>query len=252
MNRRGGGPSAALAALFLVALVGAGALLLPRLAGDGAETSTTTSSPSMGLDVEIPTAPASSAPLTTATTSAPGQDEGPPVVLRGDGLGAVRFGAGVDEVVAALTLRWGPPDADSGWVGAQNSPFGVCPGNQVRAVDWRTFSVRFSDGPTPWGPAGRRHFFTWSYRADGDYDNPRPDAGGNRPPLQTEAGVSVGATVAGLQRAYGERLELFDEPEAGGPFFGVQTPNGGINGGVTSVDLAGVVRYIVGGGGCGE
>ena len=172
------------------------------------------------------------------------------MVLRGDGIGAFIFGAAPDPVIAGLTLRWGPPDGDSGWIAAASSPYGACPGTVVRDVNWRGFSVLFSDGATPRGRAGTRHFFTWVYQVD-DPAHPAPDRGGNRPPLKTPAGVSVGATVQVFQAAYGEALELFDEPP-GGPQFGVQTAEGGLFGSVTSLEPAGVVRSIVSGGGCGE
>ena len=172
------------------------------------------------------------------------------MVLQGDGLGAIAFGAPADEVIAGLTLRWGPPDTDSGWVDAATSPFGACPGNKVRAVGWGGFSVLLSDGPTPHGPAGRRHFFTWEYQVP-DPAHPGPDPGGNRPVLRTAKGISVGATVASLQRAYGDKLELFDEPP-GGPRFGVALPDGSIFGSVTATRPDGLVVTIVSGGGCGE
>ena len=62
--------------------------------GDTAQPPSTTTLASTGIDTEVPTAPpeteppTTQAPATTATT----EDEGPPVVLRGDGLGAHRFG----------------------------------------------------------------------------------------------------------------------------------------------------------------
>ncbi len=215
--------------------------------------------PAVAVDTETPTPSPNTEPPrveTTATTPTTDPitedtDEGPAVVLRGDGLGAERFGAPVDRVIAGLTLRWGPPDTDTGWEPAHNSQFGVCPGGEARAVGWTGFSVLFSDGPTPHGPAGRRHFFSWYYEV-ADPNAPRPDPGGNRPPLRTQAGISVGATVADLQRAYGDKLELFDAEEAGGPFFGVSTPEGTLSGRVTRVDPTGVVREISAGGGCGE
>jgi hypothetical protein len=241
-------------ARILVPLV---AVLVLAGACDGdvpsARPASSTTEASAGLDTEVPTAPPETQPPTTeaapATTTT--EDEGPPVVLRGDGLGAVRFGDDPDQVLAGLTLRWAPPDTDSGWVPAPNSPFGVCPGNEVRVVEWRGFRVYFSDGPTPFGPAGRRHFFTWQYLA-ADFDAPRPDPGGNRPPLRTVEGITVASSVADLQRAYGDRLELFDNEEGGGPSFGVQTADGGLFGFVTSVDPGGLVRSITGGGGCGD
>jgi len=219
-------------------------------ATQGAKESTT--EPSAGLDrqptggpAEAPTTPAK--PTSSATTAP--ADEGPAVVLKGDGIGAFLFGADPDQVLAGLTLRWGPPDGDSGWVAAASSPYGPCPGTVVRGVNWRGFTVLFSDGATPRGPAGTRHFFTWEYQVD-DPAHPAPDKGGSRPPLKTAGGVSVGATVKALQAAYGDRLELFDE-EPDGPQFGVQTSEGGLFGSVTSLDPGGVVRTIVSGGGCG-
>ncbi len=79
-------------------------------------------------------------------TTVPADDEGPPVILKGDGIGAFLFGADPDQVLAGLTLRWGPPDGDSGWITARTSPYGPCPGSVVRGVDWRGFTVLFSDG----------------------------------------------------------------------------------------------------------
>jgi hypothetical protein len=246
---------ALVAALVLLGAIAGGTFLLLRLAGPQQSRSAVspTTEPSVGLDVEPPSAPASSPasalPRTTVTPAGPA-NEGPPVVLQGDGLGAIAFGAPADEVIAGLTLRWGPPDTDSGWVDAASSPFGACPGNQVRAVGWGGFSVLFSDGPTPHGPAGRRHFFTWEYQVP-DTAHPGPDPGGNRPVLRTAKGVSVGATVASLQRAYSDKLELFDEPP-GGPRFGVALPDGSIYGSVTTTMPDGLVVTIVSGGGCGE
>jgi hypothetical protein len=210
-----------------------------------------TTVPSAGLDRQ-PTGGPVAAPATPATsvTTAPATDEGPPVILKGNGIGAFLFGADPDQVLAGLTLRWGPPDGDSGWIAARSSPYGPCPGTVVRGVNWRGFTVLFSDGATPRGPAGTRHFFTWEYQVD-DPAHPAPDRGGNRPPLKTAGGVSVGATVKVLQVAYGDRLELFDEPPDG-PQFGVQTSEGGLYGSLTGLDASGIVRSIVSGGGCGD
>jgi hypothetical protein len=244
-----------LAALLLIAGVAGAAVALLRAAdrrdadrmADQARQATTV--PSAGVDRvpnDGPSPTATTAPATTTTEA----DEGPAVVLRGDGIGAFRFAAAPDEVMAGLTLRWGPPDADTGWIGASDSPYGVCPGTVIRGVEWRGFTVLFSDGATPWGPAGTRHFFTWEYHVS-DPVRPAPDPGGNRPPLETAEGASVGMTVEGLQRAYGGALELFDEAPRG-PQFGVQTSEGGLFGSVTSLDPGGIVRSIVSGGGCGE
>jgi hypothetical protein len=209
--------------------------------GPASRAASSTTGASAGIDTQLPTLPPETQPPPVTTTTT--EDEGPPVVLRGDGLGAVPFGKDVDQVLAALTLRWAPPNTDSRWMPAPGSPFGVCPGNEVRVVEWQGFRVYFSDGPTPFGPAGRRHFFTWVYLSE---------PGGNRPRLSTAEGVTIASSVADLQRAYGDRLELFDSEGGGGPSFGVQTENGGLFGFVTSVDPGGLVRSITGGGGCGE
>jgi hypothetical protein len=209
-----------------------------------------TTVPSAGFDRQ-PTGGTTAGPAPSTTTTAPPDDEeGPPVVLRGDGIGAFRFGDNPDQVIAGLTLRWAPPDGDSGWTLARSSPYGACPGTVVRGVSWRGFTVLFSDGATPRGPAGIRHFFTWQYQVD-DLSQPAPDPGAHRPALRTAGGVSVGVTVRALQSAYGDRLELFDEPPDG-PQFGVQTSEGGIYGSLTGLDPGGIVRTIVSGGGCGE
>ena len=244
---------ALLAALLLIVGFGGGALALLHVAdrqdkersAQPARESTTV--PSAGFDREPAPPPPATTPTTAATTTT--ADEGPAVVLKGDGIGAFVLGAAPDPVLAGLTLRWGPPDGDTGWVAPGSTPYGACPGTAFRAVNWRGFAVLFSDGATPRGQAGVRHFFTWEYQVD-DPAHPAPDKGGNRPALKTANGVSVGVTVATLQRAYGSALELFDEPP-GGPPFGVETPEGALYGALTRLDAGGIVKTIVGGGGCG-
>jgi hypothetical protein len=242
------------AALVLMAAFGGGAAALIRVAdrqnkaraAQQAKESTTV--PSADLDrrpagAPPPAPPTAAAPTTTTT------DEGPPIVLKGDGLGVFLFGADPNQVIVGLTLRWGPPDGDTGWVPPGSTRYGPCPGTVVRAVNWRGFAVLFSDGATPRGQAGVRHFFTWEYQVD-DPAHPGPDPGGNRPPLKAANGVTVGVTVATLQRAYGNALELFDEPP-GGPQFGVVTPDGDLYGSLTDLTATGIVKSIVSGGGCG-
>src|SRR5439155_1099202 len=102
--------------------------------------------------------------------------------------------------------------------------YGSCPGDVARAVNWRGFAVLFSDGATPRGPAGVRHFVTWEYQVD-DPAHPAPDKGGNRPALKTANGVSAGVTVATLQkppgrpphpvRAFRRAARLLPEPPPG-------------------------------------
>jgi hypothetical protein len=248
-------PAALLAALGLIVVFGGGAVVLIHVADrqnaqrTAAQAREATTVPSADLGRQPigapPPAPATTAgPVTTTTNS-----EGPPIVLKGDGIGAFVFGADPDQVIAGLTLRWGPPDGDTGWVAPGSTPYGACPGTVVRAVSWRGFAVLFSDGATPRGQAGVRHFFTWEYQVD-DPARPAPDRGGNRPPLKAANGVTVGVTVATLQQAYGNALELFNDPP-GGPQFGVVTPDGDLFGALTDLTANGIVKTIVSGGGCG-
>ena len=118
------------------------------------------------------------------------EDEGPAVVLSSDGIGAFAFGAESDPVIAGLTLRWGPPDDDTGWVSAGSSPFGACPGTVVRAVNWKGLKVLFSDGGTPWGAAGRHHLFRWEYRPDDP--PPGPEVGIDPATVQATGSPLVG------------------------------------------------------------
>jgi hypothetical protein len=243
--------------LLIVGTAGAAVALIRvadrhRAERAAAQAQESTTVPSAGFDRQPNGGLAPGAGATAPTTARPAPPttggEGAPVVLEGDGVGAFIFGADPDQVIAGLTLRWGPPDGDSGWLAAPTSPYGPCPGNVVRGVNWRGFTVLFSDGATPRGQAGTRHFFTWEYQVENPA-RPAPDKGGNRPPLKTVKGISVGATVRALQAAYGPPLELFDQPPDG-PQFGVETPEGALYGSVTSLDPGGIVRSIVSGGGC--
>ena len=233
-------------------MVGLGALA--SAACDNEDGSTAPTSPPAVIETVPPDAPAGPDPPPSAPVTAPPEDEGPPVVLREDGLADnVRFGTRPDPIIVGLTLRWGPPEVDSGWLPADSpgQPYGQdCPGTQVRSVSWGRFYALFTDGPSPHGPAGQHHFFSWVYLADNPPD-PRPDPGGNRPRLTTATGISVGSTVAELQAAYGDKLNLYDETTeeglaTGGPGFAAA----GMFGSRTGLDPAGRVSRIVGGGGC--
>ncbi|NND02396.1 MAG: hypothetical protein HKN91_06365, partial [Acidimicrobiia bacterium] len=67
--------------------------------------------------------------------------EGPhgPFRLKANGIGQINFGTATDFALVELALMGDPelegaPDEDSGWVDAGNSPWGVCPNDQVRMV----------------------------------------------------------------------------------------------------------------------
>jgi len=107
------------------------------------------------------------------------------------------------------TLRWGPPDGDSGWVALR--PPTAPARDVVRGVNWRGSLVLFSTVPTH--EAGRtRHFFTWEYQVD-DPAHPPPTRGGTGRRSKRRRRV-VGATVK-ASSAYGDRLELFYEAPDG-------------------------------------
>lgn len=184
----------------------------------------------------------STGPSRTRTTPAPGAR--PRVELTFEGIENMRFGASVDVVVDAMRVKLGRPDEDSGWIDAF-SPFGTCPGSQVRGVRWKRMRLLFSDGPTDAAEQGVRHFFAYDVIADLD---PRPlDA-------RTSEGIGLGSTLADVRAAYGAAaVEVDDSPETG--------PGGRVNGpgkawlglGLTAASDTGRVRSIAAGApSCGE
>ena len=235
------------------------AAVLLLAAACSSDTSSRALAPTTGVTSTL----SSSADASTTSViglSAPSVEEDAEIVLRHDGLGAVPLGVPVDEALAELERRWGPPDADVLWEHEGGSPFGVCPA-PGRGVTWRHFSVLFSTAIyTNTGPADGRtadlRFFAWVYTA-GRYDLPvTADAGGRRPRLATEKGASIASTVADLRRLYGADLGLSpdDDPAAGGPHWWI-APQGwprGLGGSVTTIRPEGRVRSMTGGAPCGE
>jgi hypothetical protein len=177
-------------------------------------------------------------PTTTTTT-----DPFAEVTLEPDGLGPVGFGATFEETVSALAPFLGEADADTDWIDSF-SPFGTCPGSEIRVVRWQSLEVFFTDGATDWGPEGRRHFFTYSQSAllGDDVDVL---------PLRTPEGVGVGSTVADVAAIYGEDA-VGDDPVFG-PYLLVDFPGAGILRGVLSgTSPNDTVLAVSGGEGCGE
>lgn len=170
------------------------------------------------------------------------------VVLGPRGLKAVSFGATPSEAVEALRAHLGAPDEDTGWVDAHTSPFGVCPGDEVRGVRWATLFVLFTDGDTSWtsGSTTTRHFFGFSdNEAHGD------GAVGEPHPLRTSQGIGRGSTVAELRSTYGAGVRIESE-ELGDFYFIEQGPDAPLYGGLTGTGDDDEVVAVLGGDPCGE
>lgn len=198
-------------------------------------------------ETEVATPSASAEPSAEPSASASGEAR---VVLDEGGLGIASFGDTPEDVIAALDGRYGSPTEDSGWVGPGS--FGVCPGTETRGVRYGQLLVRMSDGPTDYGPAGRRHLFSYVVRAQ----NPEDPAAEYGDGPQTAGGIGVGSTVADLRAAFGDGLEIREGEEAYGPNF-VLTSEGTVQefpfrGSLTDTTDAGLVTTIGAGQGCGE
>lgn len=140
------------------------------------EDSTTTSSSSS-------TVPTSSAPPSSTTTAVPGTSG---LALTRAGVGPLAFGVEPELAVEFLRGVLGPPTADSGW-GPASSPFGSCPGSEVRGVSFGPLTVLFGD------PDGRREFYAWTYDEREAVDTFH---------LATGSGIGLGATMAEVTSAH--------------------------------------------------
>lgn len=193
---------------------------------DGAPTTTT------GLAGPTTTAADTSttAPRATTPTSPAAHD----LVLRGDGLGLVELGADPEDVVTALVAALGDPSADSGWRPAGSSPYGTCPGTEVRGVEWGHLVLLFTDGTTAHGSG--LHLFAWRIT-------------GSPPALGTATGFGYQATAADAEELYPGAVEVVppDEPFPG--FLRVSAEGGTIT---AYLDEADVVTNLEAGAACGE
>jgi len=148
----------------------------------------------LGSCSESAQAPTSSESAGTASQTV-SQDAGEALVLRGDGLGPVRFGALVEEALPQLIDILGPPEQDSterGWM-----PGGLGGKNTtVRALGWDGLWVAFTDWPY-FRDDGAMHLASWHIVES--------DAG---PSLKTAEGIRVGSTLGKLRTAFGENLKV--------------------------------------------
>jgi hypothetical protein len=187
--------------------------------------------------------PATEAPVTTevtttteaatTTTAAPGES----ISLRGDGIGTTFFGAESDGVLAYVESVLGPPTGDTGWVTAFDSPFGVCPGSQVRGVRWYDLVLLFSDVSDV--SSSGQHLFHFQY---GGTDGPTQPAG-----ITTASGLGIGDSVTRVRELYPDAQVIDDE--LFGPTF---ITGDGMSGYLSSAADDGTVGIISGGQACGE
>jgi hypothetical protein len=181
-----------------------------------------------------PTTTSSGAPpATVTTTSAPAGSAGA-VELKPDGIGDLAFGAGEAEARAALTRAFGPPTFD------ETLPAESCSTGATRRVSWSDLVVLL--GP---GDGGGLTMVGWTY------GTPDPPAS---PALTTAEGIGVGATVAELRSAYGDRVEVAEDEAAGVVRFSAQgsryqLPLSGV---LSGPGDTGTVRAIYAGSYCGE
>ena len=190
---------------------------------------------------------------TTSTTVAP-----LPILLAADGLGALPFGTGMDQAIAAITATLGPPDH----VGAWKAPFceSAPPSGGGRMLMWGELSVRFSDGGTLVGNR-REHVgeaVLWGYTYGGSAFDPaalRTIAPRRSVSLRTPSGATIGSTGTDLDRIYGTRATFYssDPSQFPGPRYIITTAGGDrLYIQLDSDSRRGRVTMISAGGGCGE
>jgi hypothetical protein len=243
---------------------GARALLVLALVTVAAACSESTSSPTTSVTVELPAVTTSTtttttmpptttaAPTTTttttttttepeATTTEPVTTEPPVVrelVLRPGGIGAASFGAEPDGVIDYLGSFLGAPTSDSGWT--EPDEFALCPGTEVRRVEWGVLRIGFGDVST--FATDRRHVYSWQYGLDGQI-------GGEPQGLRTENGPGLGTSVADLVAAYPDVALYEGDEELFPPGFELDD---GFFGFLTGLADDDVVTEMFGGYFCGE
>jgi hypothetical protein len=184
-------------------------------------------------------------PTTTAaptTTTIPAPTTEPllvrELVLSPDGLGAASFGAEPEGVIEYVASFLGAPTGDTGWI--DPFTFAICPGTEVRRVEWGVMSLLFSDDSTV--SSGRRHFFAWEYGLDGQIgDEPQG--------LRTAGGTTLGSRVVDLRAEYPGVFVNEGEEGLFSANFYVSDNFRGLLTGTTDDD---VVTVMFGGFGCGE
>jgi hypothetical protein len=197
-----------------------------------AATTTTTTEPPATTTTEPPATTTTEPPATTTTE--------PPIVFGFfmDGLGVAEFGDSPANVISALTVLFGDPSRDTGWV---DEP--ICPGPMTRVVGFGVelfdFDVYFTTGGL-FAPAGTEHFHGYNYNGATAVPVSPPD-------------LTVGTKISELEALY-PSVEFLPSPFFAGEFeFHVDGPgNEGLNGQVSGTNPGDVVLTVKGGVGCGE
>ena len=192
-----------------------------------------------------PPAPAATSPAApTSAAPTPGTVPATPaVVLDPDGIGVAKFGDDADPVISALTAALGPPNRDTGYA----SPFGeygVCPGDSVRGIIWKDFTVLFAQGSTPLRSDGKPHLLGFSYGTTGS-----PTAA--QPKLTTSKGIGLGSTLAEVRKAYGP-VETYDDEISQSTGFTIGEPPRQLFGFLSGPGPTARVVQLQGGAPCGE
>jgi hypothetical protein len=207
---------------------------------DGNDGSTTdVASSTDATSSAVITAPPPESTVTTTTEPLMVQE----LILRGDGLGSAKFGAGPEGVIEYVTSVLGGNTGDTGWV--DPFTFADCgaggAATRARRVDWGVLSLLFSDASDY--AFERDHFMGYEYGRVGQIgDEP---AG-----LHTTGNVGLGSRVIDLLAEFPEVAVNEGDEEVGIPtnfyvsdyFYGLLT-------GIADDD---VVTVIFGGYGCGE
>lgn len=161
-----------------------------------------------------------------------GAKAGEEIVLRGDGLGVVEFGAAPARAVEAVSKSLGAPTVDSGWQPA-SGPYGTCPGTRIRGVEWDHLVLLFTDGETRSGSG--EHLFTWRLT-------------GAPPAVGTAKGLGFKATLTDAEELYPGDVIVTEADEPFPGFVRVEVEGGRVTGFLDGD----VITNLEGGEGCGE
>lgn len=112
------------------------------------------------------------------------------LVLQGNGLEVLTFGASPEAVIPRLTSMIGTPTKDTGWI-SSFSTYGTCPGEKIRVVEWNRLRAFFGDTAF-----GTQKFFQWEYVKTG--------TGTQSPIIATKGGVTLDMTKAEVLALYSQ------------------------------------------------
>jgi hypothetical protein len=204
-----------------------------------ADTTTTSTSSTTTTTLAPTTTSSSTTTSTSSTTTTTVSRAVEELVLKPDGIGLAQVGAEPEGIVQYMTSILGAPTSDTGWIDPMT--FAICPGNEVRRVDWGVLSLLFSDASSV--ATGRRHFFAWEYGLAGQVgDEPQG--------LHTPGGVTLGSPVVDLRAEFPEvSINAGEDDGSFLPNFYVSDDFRGLLTGGADEDL---VTVMFGGIGCGE